>query len=95
MTLLCWVAVMCYSWEEFGLKTQKPVHYCNCVDGGQAPALHLSTAVAASQDVTLFLLKLENTNEMLHHLRYLCPHFVLGKERKQNRSQVMLYFGYG
>lgn len=101
MSLLCWVAVMCYSWklffcwEEFGLRTQKPVHHCNHVGGGQASAFHLSTAVAVSQDVAPFLLKLENTNGKLHHLHRLCPHLVLGKQRKQNRCQVMLYFGYG
>ena len=38
-----------------------------------------------------FLLTLENTNEMLHHLHCLCPHFVLGKEKAKQVSDDALF----
>lgn len=88
-TLFCYVAlVMCYSWELLSAGKRlawRPKSLSTTpvvlMEGGQAPALHLSTAVGASQDVALF--RLENTNETFRHLHCMRPHFVLWKEKKQ------------
>lgn len=69
------------------MKTEKPLHHCDHVDGEQAPALHLRTVVAASQDVAPFLLRLENTNEMFHHLHCVLTLFRENMERKKKLSE--------